>query len=236
MTVIAEHIQKFDLGARVFLFELDLTEFSLGIVRLAPGTAGATAVSFGGQTYAPHPVQSDGFELSTGGSLPRPRFAVANLDNSFTALLEQNDDLHGGILTRIRTYQRYLDTGSEPDGNKYLPLEVYLLSQKTKHTEEQIEWQCAALMDQDGVNLPGRLITRDFCDKPYRRWNGTSFDYENVTCPYTGTNYFDVDGNPTTAAFDRCSHRLGTGCMKRFGVTGVLPTGAFPGAARLQAR
>ena len=240
MTGLPAHIQKADLGARVFLFEIDLTVFGLGLIRIAPYTAEdegvPTAVSFGGETYAPHPVESDGWEITAGGSLPRPRVAVANLDNSFTALVDQNDDLQGGVLTRIRTYERYLDTGAEPDGNKYLPLEIFLLSQKTKHTEEQIEWTCAALMDQEGVKLPGRQMVREYCDHPYRHWTGAGFDYTNVTCPYAGTNYFDEDGNPTTAPFDKCSKRIGTGCMKRFGVNGVLPTRAFPGLANLQSR
>jgi lambda family phage minor tail protein L len=236
VTIIPEHIQKHDLGARIFLYELDLTEFGLGVIRLAPGTAGSVAVGFGGETYSPHPVKADGFEMSTVGSLPRPNFAVANLDNSFTALVDANDDLQGGVLTRIRTYDRYLDSGAEPDGDKHLPLEIFLLSQKTVHTEEQIEWACAALMDQEGVELPGRVINRDYCDHPYRRWTGSGFDYTNVTCPYVGTDYFDEDGNPTTAAFDKASKRLKTCCMPRFGANGVLPTRAFPGVSRLTAR
>lgn len=236
MTGLPEHIQKFDLGPRVFLYQVDLTMFGLGTLYLAPGTTGSSAVGFGGQPYAPHPIRADGFELTTIGTLPRPTISFANLDNSFTALVEQNDDLQGGIVTRLRTYGRYLDNGAEPDGNKFLPPDIYLLSQKTKHNQSEIAWTLGAAMDQEGVELPGRPIVRDWCGHDYRRWNGTAFDYTNVTCPYTGTSYFDENGDATTAAFDRCSKRLGTGCMKRFGTTGVLPTRAFPGVARLQAR
>lgn len=236
MTGLPEHIQKFDLGPRITLFQFDLTMFDLGYLYLAPGTAGAVAVSFGGQTYAPHPIQSDGYELTSVGTLPRPRLVVANLDNSFTALVDANDDLQGGIVTRLRTYGRYLDDGAEPDGEKYLPPDIYQLSQKTRHNESVIEWTLSALMDQEGVDLPGRLIVRDWCEHTYRRWTGSGFDYTNVTCPYAGTDYFDEDGNTTTAPFDKCSRRIGTGCQKRFGVTGVLPTRAFPGVARIQSR
>ncbi len=233
---IRSHVQAFDLGAKVVLYELDLTEFGLGIIRLTPTTEdGGSAVSFGGEIYAPHPVNATGFELSVAGSLPRPTFTVSNLDNSFTALVEQNDDLHGGILTRIRTYERYLDSGPEPDGESKLPVEVYVLSRKTEHTQEKIGWSCAAQMDQEGVELPGRPIVRDYCGHETRRWTGAAFDYTNVTCPYVGQPK-DENGNPCAPALEVFSKRLGSCCKARFGETAVLPTRAFPGVARLRQR
>lgn len=211
--------------------------FGLGLIRLAPGTEGepASAVGYGGEVYAPHPIDSQGFELTTNGPLPRPTFAVANIDNSFTALVEANDDLQGGILTRIRTYGRYLDSGAEPDGDVHLPLDVYQLSQKTKHTNTVIQWDCSAMMDQQGVLLPGRTVSRDFCDHTTRTWNGAAFDYTNVTCPYTGDPK-DEAGAPCAAAAEVFSKRLGTCCQARFGTNAVLPTRAFPGVARIRQR
>lgn len=232
---IRTHIQAFDLGDEITLYQLDLTPFDLGVLYLAPGTDGASQVSFGGQTYAPHPIIAEGFDLTIDGPLPRPTFTVSNLDNSFTAIVEENDDLQGAVLTRIRTYGRYLDSGAEPDGNAHHPVDVYQLSLKEDHTQEQISWSCTALMDQDGVTLPGRKMIRDFCDHTYRRWTGTSFDYTNVTCPYVDTEAFDEDDVATTSALDRCSKTL-RGCRLRFGEFAVLPTGAFPGLARLRVR
>lgn len=240
---IRSHVQAFDLGARVTLFELDLTVFDLGVVRITPTTDdGGSAVSFGTDVdgpivYAPHPIQSEGFELNGSGSLPRPTFTIANLDNSFTALVEQNDDLHGGILRRIRTYSRYLNGGPEPDGNSHLPIDVYVLSQKTVHTRDEISWNCAAQMDQEGVQLPARPIVRDYCGHETRRWNFVTgdFDYTNVTCPYTGTPR-DASGAPCSPDAEVFSKRLSTCCQARFGMNATLPTRAFPGVARLRSR
>lgn len=230
---IEQHVQSAALGRRVVLYQIDLTEFDLGELFLAPGTDGGQVVSFGGQEYSPHPIMADGFEKTVSGSLPRPKIVVANLDNSFTALVEQNDDLQGAVVRRIRTYGRFLDSGEEPDGAAHLPIDLYQLSRKTKHTQQEIEWEMSALMDQEGVLLPGRVMVRDYCDHRYRRWNGASFDYENVTCPYVGTAYFDESGASTTAPFDRCSKRLSDGCKLRFGSTAVLPFRGFPGLARV---
>lgn len=235
---IAAHIQGANLGGRVTLFRLDLSMFSLEDVFLAPGTdeEPASAISFGGQVYAPHPVQAEGFETTTDGPLPRPTFTVSNLDNSFTAIVEENDDLQGALLHRIRTFSRYLDGHEEPDGNVHLPIETYQLARKTKHNRDVISWECTATMDQEGVRLPGRQIVRDYCDHTYRRWTGAAFDYTNVTCPYVDLATYDEDGNACPPADDRCSKLIGTGCRVRFGQNAVLPTRAFPGVARLKLR
>lgn len=238
---IRGHVQAFDLGARVSLFEIDLTLFDLGIIRIAPfafdDEGVKEAISFGGELYAPHPVQHEGYEVSAGGSLPRPQITLANLDNSFTALVEQHDDLHGGIVTRIRTYDRYLDNGPEPDGDSHQPLEVYELSQKTSHTQEQISWAMAARMDQEGVELPARTMVRDYCNHTTRRWDSVAgaFDYTGVTCPYVGAPK-DENGIACAAIDEVFSKRLSTCCQARFGVAAVLPTRAFPGIARLRTR
>lgn len=234
---IRQHIQGFNLGEPVVLYEFDLQEFGLGLFRLAPAPHGGQVISFGGQPYAPHPIDSEGWELTSAGSLPRPTVTVANLDNSVTALIEQNDDLHGAIVTRIRTYARYLDGGAEPDGNAHLPLDVYQLSLKVEHTQEQISWQLAALMDQEGVELPGRPIVRDYCDHGVRRWNAATaaFDYTLATCPYVGAPK-DENGQPCAPAAEVFSKRLVTCCQARFGANAVLPTRAFPGVARLRTR
>lgn len=234
---IREHIQGAALGAEVFLYEIDLTVFDQGILYLTPTTDGAgSAVSFGGQVYAPHPIKAEGYEISDSGPMPRPKITVANLDNSLTALVEQNDDLQGGIVRRIRTYERYLDSGADPDGNAHKPIDEHIISQKVADDGEVIAWELAALMDLEGVKLPRRKIVRDFCDLEYRRWDGAAFDYTQATCPYVGAQSYDENGDPVADANDRCSKRLGTGCQARFGENGILPFGGFPGVARIRAR
>ncbi len=236
--MIREHIQRYALGTEVTLYELDLTEFGLGVIRIVPATApGDTIVSFGGEEYAPHVVKSDGWETTTNGSLPRPVFTVANLDNTFTALVEQNDDLHGAKIARIRTYGRYLDGAPEADGNSHKPIDRYELVLKTEHTEEQITWQCAASMDQEGVTLPGRKVTRDYCTHDTRVWNPITeaFEYAIVTCPYAGEPR-DINGDPCAPEDEVFSKRLQTCCKARFGADAVLPTRAFPGVARIRAQ
>lgn len=237
---IREHIQAAALGEVVTLYQIDLTVFGLGVFYLtsAPDhdSGLGEVVSYQGQEYAPHPILAEGFELRGGGTLPRPKIAIANIDQSFTAMVEEHDDLHGGIVTRIRTYGRYLDGGADPGGGE-LPRDVYRISRKLEDDGDQIGWQLSALMDQEGVDLPGRPIIRDYCTHDTRVWNAATetFDYSIATCPYTGEPK-DENGLPCAPEDEVFSKRLNTCCQARFGATAVLPTRAFPGVARLRMR
>lgn len=231
---IRGHIQKASLGSRVVLYHLDLSTFGQEDFFITGGPDGGSAVSFGGQVYSPWPVKAEGFEVST-GKLPTPMITLANLNKILDPIVEQNDDLIGAKFTRIRTYDRYLDTGEEPNGEAHLPLDVYELAALENHDNDVVTWRLSALIDQEGVKLPGRQCVRDYCDHIVRRWTGAAFDYTGATCPYAGEPK-DVDGNPCAPEDEVFSKRLGTCCQARFGATAALPFRGFPGVARLRER
>src|SRR5262249_33318228 len=131
------------------------------------------------------------------------------------------------------TFKRYLDGQEDADPTVELFKDVYRISQKVSQNKIFVEWELAAIIDQEGRQLPGRTVLQSSCNFRYRRWTGTEFDYTHVACPYVGTNYFDINGNPVTApALDVPSKRVKTCCQKRFPNL-PLPTGAFPGVNRV---
>lgn len=231
---IRGHVQKAALGARVVLYHIDLSGFGVEDFYITGGPDGGAAASFGGQLFSPWPVRADGFETST-GKLPTPTFTLANLGGILDPIVEQNSDLVGARLTRIRTYSRYLDGGEEPNGDSYLPLDIYEFASLETHDEEVVSWRLSALIDQEGVKLPGRQCVRDYCDHIVRRRVGGEFDYTGATCPYTGDPK-DVNGNPCAPEDEVFSKRLSTCCQARFGETAALPFRGFPGVARLRGR
>ena len=86
-------------------------------------------------------------------------------------------------------------------------------------------------MDQEGCQLPGRQFIKDYCTFIYRTYDAATgaFDYTNASCPYTGTTYFDAQGNAMNIAMhDRCGKRL-SDCKKRFGERNKLYFNGFPG-------
>ena len=67
-----------------------------------------TNIVFDGQSYEPLPVKVTGFDKTTKGTLPRPKFEIANTDNAISALLILYNPLKAEVL-RIKTCKKFLD-------------------------------------------------------------------------------------------------------------------------------
>ncbi len=224
--------QQFELDDYVELYEIDATDIGGDIYRFTSSAFEDDVVYFGGNAYSPIPVESEGWEWSGRGPLPNPVLRVSNVTLAFTAAVVAFGDLLGAKVTRTRTYRRYLDGQYYADDTAYYPLDVYSIDRKRLQSKTVVEWELAAATDQQGVFLPQRPVLRNACTHRYRTNNGTDFVYTDATCPYAGTSYFDVNGNPTDAVHDRCGKKL-SDCKLRFG-NSPLPTRAFPGVARTQ--
>lgn len=237
---IDEHVQAAGLDERIELFDIDASAINGEVYHITP-MAFATpdtpaAVIWGGVTYSPIPMETSGWEVSGKGTLPTPTIKVANVNLAFSALTIAYGDLLGAIVTRHRTFRRYLDGEVDADPTVELPRDVYTINRKSAQNKIFVEWELAPAMDQEGRLLPGRPVLQGACTHIYRRYDSdaAAFNYDNATCPYTGTNYFDFNGDAVTdPALDVASKRLGTCCKKRF-TNLPLPTRAFPGVARLR--
>lgn len=226
---IAADIQSLSPSAEIELFVLDSTNLPDGTI--SPFHAGTNLlrqpITWQGVVYTPLPIEAEGFDISTKGTLPRPKLRVANINGLFSAAAEENDDLVGCKVTRKRTLLKYLDAVNFPGGvnpnadtNQYLPDDVWYVEQKMAENRYVVEWELASVFDLQGVMLPSRQIIQDSCPWKYR----------GVDCGYTGTNYFDAFDQPTTQSGDTCAKHLSS-CKKRFG-NETLPFGGYPGAVR----
>ncbi|MDL2285077.1 phage minor tail protein L, partial [Oxalobacter sp. OttesenSCG-928-P03] len=148
MNIKAE-IQSLSPAALVELFELDLTMFNSGVMYFHAGSNEVTGgIVWQGKTYQALPVEAEGFEITTQGTLPRPKLKVANIQGLFSSAIDAFDDLVGCKVTRRRTFARYLDAVNFPDGknmeadpNQFLPDEVWYIEQKTSENRYIIEWE-----------------------------------------------------------------------------------------------
>lgn len=232
---IAEIIQQANAETLVELFEVDCTSVGGVVLRFVSGQIGGALVRWQGNDYTPYPIEADGFEQKASDGLPRPRLRAANINHTFTALLESSPDLVGCPVTRWRTFQRFLDGQQSADPNKYFEPDRYVIERKVTQNPVYVEWELSVWLDQQGLKLPRRQVLRDYCSHVYRYWNGTNFDYSKATCPYAeiGTGkYFDEQGTACTADKDRCGKRL-SDCKARFG-SAVLPFRGFPGVSRVK--
>jgi lambda family phage minor tail protein L len=225
---IKSELQKLAPSAIIELFQLDLTIFGDQVYYFHAGTNGLRQpLIWQGQEYTPFPIQASGFELSTGGQLPRPTLVVSNVLGIVTALVLTYRDLLGAKVTRKRTMQKYLDAvnfdgGVNPtaDPTAEFPDDVFFIEAKKNETPELIEFELSSSFDVQNVQLPKRQIIQNIC--PWR--------YRGPECGYTGTDYFNSNDQPVgTLQQDVCGKRL-TSCKLRFGQFEELPYGGFPAA------
>tara|TARA_R100000278_G_scaffold44474_1_gene38777 strand:+ start:549 stop:1379 length:831 start_codon:yes stop_codon:yes gene_type:complete len=67
-----------------------------------------TNLVFNGITYEALPVKVTGFDKTTKGTLPRPKFEISNVNSAISALVILYNPLHAEIL-RIKTCKKFLD-------------------------------------------------------------------------------------------------------------------------------
>ena len=234
MSDIAQESQSFSPDDMVVLFELDATTIGGSILRFTSSAWEDKEIKFDDNTYSPVPVEAEGFEWNGRGTFPTPTLRVSNVNKVASAAVIDYEDLLGATVKRTRTFRQFLDDGTSPDPTATFPIDIYKVERKTAHNKVFIEWELSSAIDQEGRRLPGRQVLRDACTHKYRTWNGSAFDYSNVTCPYVGSALFDETGTAATNETDRCGKKL-SDCRLRFGEHGKLPTRAFPGLARIRA-
>lgn len=226
-----EELSKLNPSAIIELFEVRLDSTLHGSTDVYRFHAGANAavdgnIVFNGATYTRIPVKADGFEFSNTGTLPRPKLTISNLDGTMTTLLllvnatTAGNDLGGAEVRRIRTLKKFLDGESTADPNAKFPDERWFIDRKAEESRDSVTFELASKFDLAGQKLPKRQIVANVCQWKYR----------SAECSYTGSNYFDVDGNSvSTLAADVCGKRVAS-CKLRFGATAELPFGSFPGS------
>ena len=214
-------IQKLDPGTLVELFELDATVLGGGVTYLHAGTsAGQLPIVWRGATYSPWPISATGWEFSGRGQLPTPTVVVGNIGGVMTALNLTYGDLLQAKFIRRRVFARYLDGQPGADPNAGFPDDVYYVERRSTPSRSVVHYDLSSVLDMEGYMLPGRQVLANLCSSVYR----------GPECGYAGGPVADINDVPTAnALLDACSHRL-SGCKKRFGVTGPLPFGGFPGA------
>jgi lambda family phage minor tail protein L len=133
-----------------------------------------TKIQWQGQIYEPFPISITGFETTTKGTVPQPELTVANVLGTLAAVTNAFDDLVGAKITRRRTLGKYLDNGTSPDSSEEFPEDIYYIERKTSETSLSISWQLASKIDLEGLQIPRRIVTQNYCVWKYR---GTECGY-----------------------------------------------------------
>jgi len=234
MPDIELYVYGAELGSEVELFEIDVSSLGGGTLRFSNFSRdGSSGVEWGSNTYSLFPIKLEGIQWDGQSSFPSPTLSLGNLNALATAMLNTYNDFIGLKLTRIRTFERFLDDGAEPDTSQKFPDEVFYFEQLKHQDKDSVQFVLSSILDQRGVKLPKRIVTKEVCLRRYRRYNSTSDDFDTDStpwaCPYAGSNYFDGADDSSTKANDSCSQTPG-GCNARF-PDQDLPGYFFPAVA-----
>lgn len=212
MSLPVSEIQALSPSALIELFVLDATPCGGSVYYFHAGTNElGTSVVWQGQTYQPFPVQAEGFEWSSKGTLPRPKLRVAALDGLIGGLVRDLEDLVGAKVTLKRCFAKHLDAANFAGGNPSAdptacyPDEPWVVERKTIETSDVIEFELATPMDVQNARIPARRIQALICP----------WVYKGTECGYAG-------------ALPTCGKTLEE-CKTHFGATAELPFGGFPG-------
>lgn len=249
MSINADH-QVLEPGSKIRLFEVDGSQFSgpelyfhshpipftpaeLEKAGDDPAKLPAKSIWFGGREYKPWPVEIEGLEVTSDGTAPSPTLSVGNIDGTVGSMCLAYQNLAMFKVTIRDTYAHYLDARNFPEGNPEADstqekVAVWYIDRKISGNNTGIQFALSSPADLQGIMIPTRQI-HSLCTWCIRG------QYRKASCGYTGTKYFDADGNPVSdPSKDACSGLLSTGCEPRWGKGNPLPFGGFPGSALLK--
>jgi lambda family phage minor tail protein L len=180
MTVPVSALQSINPGAIIELFTLTLDSTLHGSSTVYRFHNGSNMnlngnIVWAGNSYEKFPIQCEGFDFGSTGTLPRPTISVSNIFGTITALMQAanqttiGNDLNGTKLVRIRTLAKFLDAVNfdgntnpygTPDPTAEFPQEIYFLDRKITENRDFVQWEAISALDLVNVKLPKRIATR----------------------------------------------------------------------------
>ena len=181
MAVPVSALQSINPGAIIELFTLTLDSTLHGSSTVHRFHNGSNMnangnIVWAGNSYEKFPIQCEGFDFGSTGTLPRPTISVSNIFGTITTLLQGvnqttiGNDLNGTKLVRIRTLAKFLDAVNfegntnpygTPDPNAEFPQEIYFLDRKITENRDLVQWEAISALDLVNVKLPKRIATRE---------------------------------------------------------------------------
>lgn len=172
-----------------------------------------------GNEYSFVGIDITGIKLSDAGQVNSPKLKVSNQINGqanfMTALCLAYSNLVGAKLTiTLTTLNAYNNnTGQHKK-------QIWWVERMATLNQAYVEFELKSPLDFRKQKIPTRLVSM-YCPFAMRG------EYRGESCAYTGSNYFNKDGDPVgSIALDVCGG-LPSDCIKRFGDGNVINHGGF---------
>jgi len=190
----------------------DLYGMNIGsdpIYRFCPMQNGTNPIVWGGYSYQPMPIKTEGFEVKSDGGLPRPTLTIANPEGLFSKILKSNQDFANCKVIRKRTYARFLDSvnfqgGVNPFGSSnedsHLPDDIYFINNKKMENKEVIEFELVSALELEDSFIPARVVLSGYCNFTYRC---------SIGCGYKGLPIETSEGQSLIKGFAVNKQKVG---------------------------
>lgn len=210
------------------LFEIDLTSVGVGILGITNSyNEDGSPLLYNGRQYFSMPVKIDDIEYKGDGSIAITTLTLSTMNAVTASMIINNDNLVGCTVTRIKTFEKFLDNGSEPDPASRFQNEIYKINRRKTLNQYTAQFELTNIGDVENKFLPRNQVIKTYCPYIYRRYIGGKFVIDkHYPCPYMANAYFDEDNKPCEASKDKCSKQV-EGCQARYGDS-VLPFQGFP--------
>lgn len=180
----------------LFLLYFDTVDKENAFIAFHGGSIFSKGITWQGIEYLPLPVETEGFEITANGELPRPRIKISNKDYFISDLLIKNQDFQFAKIVRKRTFVKFLDDinfdGGNPWGEADFSAEIsndtYLIGQKIAENKLFVEFELASPLDLENFEVNNRLVLSRYC----------SWHYRAQGCNYDGPPIQTEDGRDIT--------------------------------------
>ena len=249
---VKRELHSLEPSAIIELFQLHLTAAVNGVNLVLYFHAGTNELSqnivFDNTAYSAFPIEVNGFEVTTKGTLPRPSMKISNVSTVFsnnitpvvsygtiTQLLNAYNPLQAEVK-RIRTCKKFLDAVNFTSGTNATAdptamfnggPESWYIDRIATENPQVVEFELVGKLDLTNLRLPARQVV-EHCP----------WIYKGTECGYTPGKEFDLNNRDVSDnnddqdnPLDQCAKNL-RACELRH-PDGFLPFGGFPGA-RLQ--
>ena len=171
------------------LFEIEL-ESNEGYLRFHGSKNFNKNLFFQNKEYLFIPCEFSSYETSSDGRQSRPKLQIGNINNYFSKVLQDRNDLIGKNCNRKKILAKDLDisnfeNGINPYGvsnfNTYIAFDRFVVNAKIAENLNLVELELTTKVDVQSLSIPARKITNDTCSWNYRCY-GCNYDL-----PYNGS-------------------------------------------------
>jgi lambda family phage minor tail protein L len=177
------------------LFEIEL-EANEGYLRFHGSKNFDKNIFFQGKEYTFIPCEFSSYETNSDGRQSRPKLQIGNINNYFSKIMQDRNDLIGKNCNRKKILARDLDSknfenGINPYGisnfNTYIAFDKFIINAKLAENLNVVELELVTKVDVQTLSIPARKITNDTCSWNYRCYGcnyGNNKNYSGPIVPF----------------------------------------------------